>query len=182
MRDLFICLNRVQIITKFYFSLDKSKSNKKERTVKAVCRVLLKVMKFKKVDNKYLIRVDKGEEIVDTLKQFCKDNGIKLGSINGIGAINKATIGLFKTATKEYSSKELTGDYEITALNGNISTMKGEVYLHLHINLSDLSYRTYGGHLNSAIVSATCEIIIDVINTGIEREFSEEIGLNLYEL
>ncbi len=57
--------------------------------------------------------------------------------------------------------------------------MKGETYIHLHINICDKELKSFGGHLNSAIVSATCEIIIDSIQGEVDREFSEEIGLNL---
>ena len=136
-------------------------------------------MKSKKFGNKWVVRIDKGEEIVQTLKKFCQENKIKLGIINGIGAVNKITIGLFETKTKEYHTKELVGDYEFTSLMGNISTMNGEVYLHLHINLADSNHNTFGGHLNSAIVSATGEITIEEIEGEIERKFNEEVGLNL---
>ena len=139
-------------------------------------------MQSKKLKNKYIIRIDKGEEIVETLTQFCKDNNIKLGSIQGIGATNKATIGFFETKTKEYHSKEFTGDFEIVSLVGNVSTMDGETYLHLHINISDKEHKSFGGHLNSAVVSATCEIFIDLADGEVDREFDEEIGLNLIKL
>jgi len=136
-------------------------------------------MEYKKFGNTYVVRMDKGEEIVSTLKEFCQQQNIILGSIKGIGAVDKATIGLFKTDEKKYYSVELNGSYEITSLLGNISTMNGEVYLHLHINLSDEHYKTYGGHLNSAIISATGEIIIEAIDGMVDREFSHEEGLNL---
>jgi predicted DNA-binding protein with PD1-like motif len=60
--------------------------------------------------------------------------------------------------------------------------MNGEVYLHLHINIADSKYNVYGGHLNYAYVSATCEIVIEAVEGEVEREFSEGIGLNLYKL
>ncbi|MGI6486518.1 MAG: DNA-binding protein [Thermoanaerobacterales bacterium] len=138
-------------------------------------------MEYKKFGNKYVMRIDKGEEIVDTLKKFCQDEKIKLGFVNGIGAVNKVRVGLFDTKSKQYNSAQLEGDYEITSLLGNISTKDGEVYLHLHINLSDANYNTRGGHLNSAVISGTGEIIIETIEGSVERQFSEEIGLNLYK-
>lgn len=137
-------------------------------------------MDFKKFGQKYVIRLDKGDEIVATLKKICTEQRIKLGAVTGIGAVNEATIGLFETGTKEYHSTKLTGDHEISSLVGNISTMNGEVYLHLHACISNKEYETFGGHLNSAVVSATAELIIDAIEGEVDRKFSEEIGLNLY--
>lgn len=138
-------------------------------------------MKFKRFGNKYIIRMDKKEEVVAMLKQFCQDQGIRLGWIKGLGAVNRAKIGLFETVVKQYHSVTLEGDYEITSLLGNISTMKGEVYLHLHANLSDREYKTYGGHLNEAFISATGEFLVESIEGTVERAFDDEVGLNLYK-
>ena len=112
-------------------------------------------MEFKKFGNVYVVRVDKDEEIIETLKGFCATNQITLGWVSGIGAVNRVTLGLFETKPKRYIAEELTGDFEITALSGNITTMNKEVYVHLHVTVSDLQHKTYGGHLTSAIVSAT---------------------------
>lgn len=138
-------------------------------------------MEFKKFGNKYILRLEKGEEIVETLKSFCSNQQIKLGQVNGIGAINKATIGLFDIENKEFHSSELTGSYEIITLTGNISTKDGKTYPHLHINVADVQHKTYGGHLSSAIISATGEIIIDAIEGQVDRELNEDIGLNLFK-
>jgi len=138
-------------------------------------------MDYRKFGSKYVLRLDKGDEIVESIKKLCEKEGIKLGMVTGIGATNKAVIGLFHTSSKEYHSKELTGDMEITSLVGNISQMDGEVYLHLHITLGDKDYNVYGGHLTSAVISATGEIIIDAIEGEVDREFNQEIGLNLFK-
>ena len=136
-------------------------------------------MEFKKFGNKFLIRIDKNEEIVETLKKFCQNHKITLGSVTGLGATNKVKVGLYEVDKKQYFSKELLGNYEIAPLYGNISTMNGETYLHLHINLCDSAYNSFGGHLNYAIVSATFEGIIEQIDGNIDRKLNEEIGLNL---
>lgn len=139
-------------------------------------------MEYKKFGNKYIVRMDKGDELVDTLKRFSKEQGIKLGSVMGLGAVNKVVIGLFETETKKYHSSEFTGDYEITSFHANISTMNGETYLHPHITISNNEYRTFGGHLTSAVISATGEFVIESIDGEVDREFNDEVGLNLYKL
>ncbi|MBA7586535.1 DUF296 domain-containing protein [Candidatus Atribacteria bacterium 1244-E10-H5-B2] len=136
-------------------------------------------MKLKKFGNKWVVRIDKGEEIVETLKQLCEKNKIQLGSVSGVGGTGRVTVGSFKAKTKEFFSQELIGDYEITNLIGNISTMNGEIYLHLHITISDSNNNAFGGHLTSAIISTTGEFIIEEIEGKIEREFNEEVRLNL---
>lgn len=136
-------------------------------------------MEFAKLDNTYVLRIDKGEEAVETIANFCKNQNILLGTISGIGATNDATIGLFDTVNKVYHSRELKGDFETAPLSGNITTMKGKTYIHLHANLGDKESRTFSGHLNKAVVSATLEAFIIAVDGEVDREHSEEIGLNL---
>lgn len=139
-------------------------------------------MIYKQFHNKVIVRIDKGEELIDCLKTICKTLDIKLGSIIGIGATDKITVGLMNTKTKKYQSKEFTGDHEITSLVGNITTLNGEVYLHLHVTICNVEHKALGGHLTSAVISATFEGIIDIIDGQINREYNDEVGLNLLSL
>ncbi|NDV28138.1 PPC domain-containing DNA-binding protein [Desulfovibrio sp. JC010] len=136
-------------------------------------------MEYKDYGSKVLVRLDPGEEIVAGLNDVCEKLDIKLGCVSGIGAVNQATVGLFNPATKEYFSTTLEKDFEITNLTGNVSRMNGEVYLHLHVTLADVEHNAFGGHLNSAVVSATAEIWMDVVVGEVDRELSKKIGLNL---
>lgn len=139
-------------------------------------------MRYKKSGPEYIVRIDRGEEIVSTLLLFCTDQKIVLGTVQGIGAVGNAVIGLFDTEKKEYHTTTLAGDYEITALLGNITTKDGAPYLHLHVTLSDASYHAFGGHLTSAIVSGTCEIFIHAFDDPVGRIFDDGVGLNVLRL
>ena len=123
--------------------------------------------------------LEKGEEVIESIKNLCEKENIKAGSISGLGASNYVVVGLFKVNEKKYYSNTFEEDFEITNLTGNISRMNGEVYLHIHGTFADVEGKCIGGHLNKAVISATSEIIITRINGDIGRNFSEEIGLNL---
>jgi predicted DNA-binding protein with PD1-like motif len=136
-------------------------------------------MNYKKFDKTIIMRIDKGEELISTIVEVAKKENIALASVSGIGAVNHIELGLFNTLDKIYSKKEFRGDFEIVSLCGNISTMNDETYVHLHMAISDNKQYVYGGHLSKAIVSATVEIIIEIINGKIDRNFDPDTGLNL---
>jgi len=138
-------------------------------------------MTYKQFGNKYIIRVEKGEELTAVLKNFCRERKVKLGMISGLGAANKITLGLFKTETKKYFPKEFLGDFELTSVLGNISRMNDEPYLHLHANIADQNCQTFGGHLSEAFISATFEGVVEVIDGEAGRKYNEDIGLNLFD-
>lgn len=109
-----------------------------------------------------------------------KEN-IRLAQVTGLGAINDFTAGVYNTVTKEYHSIQFQGAFEIVSLTGTVTRKDGDVYLHLHIAAGDEEGHVHGGHLNRATISATAEIQIQVIDGEIGREFSQEIGLNLFK-
>lgn len=52
----------------------------------------------------------------------------------------------------------------------------------MHITFADENLNVHGGHLNEAIISATCEIIINKIDEKVDRFKDSETGLNLYDI
>lgn len=138
-------------------------------------------MEYRKFNDVIVTRIDKGEEILEKIKEIALKENIKLAHISALGAVNDFTVGVFKTKEKKYEANHFTGDHEIVSLTGTINTMDGEFYSHLHMSAGDEKGNVFGGHLNQAIVSATCEMIITIIHGEVDRKFDEEIGLNLFD-
>ena len=139
-------------------------------------------MKHKQIKDTYLIRLDRGEKIIETLKSFCAKNKIKCGYFFGIGALNKAELAHYIVENKKYTSKIFKQPLEIVNMTGNITAMNNEVYLHCHITLSDEKMKAIAGHLKEGTIAATCEIILVKLNTTINRKHNDFIGLNLLDL
>lgn len=139
-------------------------------------------MKYQRFEQTIIVRMDKGEDIVEQVKTVALKEKIKLASISALGAINEFTVGVFKTKEKKYYANEFKGDFEIVSLTGTINTMNDEYYSHMHLSAGNDQGQVFGGHLNKAIVSATCEMVIQIINGEVDRYFDEEVGLNLLKL
>ena len=138
-------------------------------------------MEYKRFENTVFARIDRGEEIVETLKEICEKENITLAHVSAIGAVGDFTVGVFKTAQKQYFSNSFKGDFEIVSLSGTVTQMNGEHYSHLHMSAGNEKGEVFGGHLNRAVVSATCEMVIDIADGCVNRSFSDEIGLNLFD-
>jgi hypothetical protein len=136
-------------------------------------------MEYRRFENTYIVRIDRGEEILEQVKALSLKENIKLATVQALGAVNDFTVGVFKPAVKKYDANTFQGNYEIVSLTGTINTMNGEFYTHLHMSAGDESGHVVGGHLNRAVVSAVCEMVVTVIPGTVDREFSEEIGLNV---
>lgn len=138
-------------------------------------------MEYRKFGDKIIVRIDKGEEIIEKIKEIALKENIKLANINALGATNDFTVGVYKVDEKKYYSNEFKGNFEIVSLTGTINTMNGEFYTHIHMSAGNGKGEVFGGHLNRAIVSATCELIINIIDGKVDRYYDEEIGLNLFK-
>lgn len=138
-------------------------------------------MEYRKFNDTVVVRIDKGEEILEQIKEIAVKENITLATVNAIGAVNDFTVGVFRTGEKKYYSNSFNGDFEIVSLTGTINTMNGEFYSHLHMSAGDADGKVFGGHLNKAVVSATCEMTISLIDGIVDRVYNEEIGLNLFK-
>lgn len=139
-------------------------------------------MQFKKTEGGYIIRLLKGEKIIENLTEFCRNENIKSGIVSGIGGASEITLGYYNLGTQEYQWQEFAGIHEIVSMNGNVSQVDGGPFLHLHSVISNENFQTFGGHLKEATVGATCEIFLKSIDTPLERKLDEEIGLKLLRL
>lgn len=124
--------------------------------------------------------MDKGEEILAQIKAIALQEHIRLASVTALGATNDFTVGVYKVDEEKYYANEFQGNFEIVSLTGTINTMDGEFYTHIHMSAGNDRGEVFGGHLNRAVVSATCEMVIQVIDGAVDRAYDPETGLNLF--
>ena len=138
-------------------------------------------MDYRRFDHTIIARLDKGEEILEQVQNIAQKEHITLATVQALGAINQFTVGVFHTDEKQYHANEFSGHFEIVSLTGTINTMDGAFYCHLHMSAGDEKGQVFGGHLNRAMVSATWEMVITVLDCTVDRRFDPEIGLNLFD-
>jgi predicted DNA-binding protein with PD1-like motif len=118
-------------------------------------------MKYARLsENTSALRLDPGDDIHDTLQQFCADQRIDNAQITGIGSIDSPTLAHYSMKTKQFTDQHLDGIYEIAALMGNIALVGGQPFAHLHVTVADETMVARAGHLVKGTSSATLELFL----------------------
>jgi len=139
-------------------------------------------MKVKKLESCWVIRLQKGEEIIATLTEFTQQKKIKGAFFFGLGVAHDVTLGYFDAHKKSYIKKRFAGEHEFTSLSGNISHFGKQVIVHAHATITDRRFRAFGGHVFEAYIPATCEIIVLPLSKKLKRKKNSATGLNLLDL
>jgi len=141
-------------------------------------------MKFRPIEDGYLVLLEKGENVLETLKKFVKEQKIPGGMISGVGAVTDATLGIFDYQKKEFVTKTFMDELEIGHLCANISYLSdsNEPFIHCHLVVSDSSLGAYAGHLMEGTVSLTLELYIKTFKEKIIRGKDPEIGFSFWQL
>jgi len=134
-------------------------------------------MEYKRFGDKIVLRLDKGDEITESVISVAQKEGVSLAEISGIGATDDFTVGVFDMAKSVYDSFSYNGNHEITSLTGNITEMNGKTYQHIHITCAGKN-GFVGGHLLRAKISLTAEIFINILSGKIDRRKDENLKIN----
>ncbi|HSX14918.1 MAG TPA: PPC domain-containing DNA-binding protein [Candidatus Saccharimonadales bacterium] len=139
-------------------------------------------MKVGKSGERYLIRLEPGDEIIETLQKWCRTQGIVNASIEGIGSVENPTLAHYRRDTKKFSEKQLRGIFEVVSLSGNVGLVDGdEPLVHLHATLSNEDMQALGGHVVEAVCSATGELVLTPLSTAFRKNYNEDIGLKVWD-
>lgn len=138
-------------------------------------------MDYLQSENQIIVRLVRGEKVVESLKQIATELNIKGGFLIGLGALEQTTLGYFSITDKIYHKKTFEDSLEITNFTGNFSYFENELIIHAHVTLSDQEMQTFGGHFFEGTVSGTFEAII-IPSLDLIREKDKELNLNLLKL
>ena len=138
-------------------------------------------MEYRKYGKRYVIRIDRGEEVTAKLQELCEKEDIRLASIEGLGAADHVVVGLYNVEKKEYKKRVFGEEMEISSLIGNITMQGKKVYHHIHVTVCNADLQAFGGHLNECRISGTCELFLTVLDGQVGRKYDDVTGLNLFD-
>jgi uncharacterized protein len=140
-------------------------------------------MKYQFDGYNWLVRLEKGELLVNSLTQLVRHEHITGAWLSGLGGAQWVELHFYDLPAKQYHWKKLDHLLEIDNLQGNVAWEGDEPALHIHGTFSDAEMNAYAGHVKELEVAATCEILLHRwYKEGLTRTFSEEVGLKLLDL
>jgi len=132
--------------------------------------------------NRWVLRLDDGQDLFGTLTEFAEHEGIGAGAVLfGIGMFRKAAFGYWNGS--EYAAHELTVPHEVVALHGTIARADGRPSIHLHGAVAGPDHRLLGGHLLRATVGMLQEVVLETFpGRAFGRPLVESFGLRMLDL
>lgn len=121
-------------------------------------------------------RLKPGAELRSQIEKLAEAHNIKAGYIiTCVGGLSHVTCRMAGATPAKQDVRDFKAEYEIISLVGTVSTNG----CHLHISFSDKAGKTLGGHLKSATINPTAEIVIGIEDSlTFSRKLDDETGFD----
>lgn len=140
-------------------------------------------MRYKKLGSGFILRLEQGDDILKTLREFANAQKLRACFFEGIGSLYKAVLGHYDFKdTKTYKYETFEEDLEILTLSGNISTMNQQALPHAHVTLGRRDFSVIGGHLEEDSLANMVEVQMQKLPGRMLKAKDESVGLNLLQL
>lgn len=127
-------------------------------------------MEYRRFGDTIYMRGDKGDELVSSILDVCRAEGIASATFSGIGGCQSAELQTFDPETSSFSTTKIEGMLELVSFTGNVITDdEGELHHHTHAlfcYVVDGHHKSMGGHLKSTTVLYTAEIELRPVTGG----------------
>jgi predicted DNA-binding protein with PD1-like motif len=132
----------------------------------------------------YVAVLDEGEEAFSALSDWAVRHRVSAAQVTAVGAFERATVGWFDRAAKDYRRIEVAQQCEVLSLLGDIALGPGDPgqpqpHLHAVLGLADGSTR--GGHLLEGHVWPTLEVVIREAPAELRKTYRPDVGLALID-
>jgi len=108
----------------------------------------------------YAVIFETGEEVMEGLQNLARELSLETCQLTAIGAFSEVMLGYFNLEKKDYKKIPVNEQVEVLSLIGDITANEGQPQIHAHVVLGRSDATTLGGHLISARVRPTLEVIL----------------------
>jgi predicted DNA-binding protein with PD1-like motif len=132
----------------------------------------------------FAVIFDMDEDPIAGLTRLAEKENLSASSFTAIGAFSEALLGYFDWDKKDYERIPVGEQTEVLALVGDIAVeaASGQKKVHAHVVLGKRDGSACGGHLLSAKVRPTLEVVLSEAPAHLSRVHDPESGLALIRI
>ena len=130
----------------------------------------------------YVVVCDPGDEAVAALAQFARAERLEAAQVTAIGAFERAIVGWFDRAAKQYRRIPVDEQCEVLSLIGDVAEGQDGPILHAHVVLGLSDGTTRGGHLLEGRVFPTLEVVVTETPAELRKVMRPDLGIALIDL
>jgi uncharacterized protein len=139
-------------------------------------------MRYRQFGERYIIRLESGESVMESLKQFLSSEHVGFANLSAAGAVQSVRLAFWDPDTRKYEYRDVEEPLEVVSFQGNASRKDGQPHLHLHGVFSRRDFSVLGGHIQDARVHPTLEVWLRTEEIEVRRVKEETSGLDLLDL
>jgi uncharacterized protein len=139
-------------------------------------------MQYREMPNGFFLVLDQGDEVLESITRFATETGVRAASLQGIGAVDRLTLGFYDLARQAYERQRWEEDLEVASLVGNLAVVDGGPFPHVHGVFGRRDFSTIGGHVFEAVVSVTVELSVITAPDPVVRQAVDFCDLKLIQL
>ncbi len=139
-------------------------------------------MRFQEFGNRFVIRLEDGEPVMQTLTEFLQQHQIGFTNVSAAGAVKGVCLGYWDSGAKQYNYREFQEQLETVSFQGNGALKEGKPFLHIHGVFGRSDYSVVGGHVKEAWVYPTFEVWLRTEDIAVRRSHDDRTGLDLLDL
>ncbi len=140
-------------------------------------------MRYKTLDvagkTTYALIFDSGDSVMEVLKTFAGEHSLSASRFTAIGAFSEVVLGYFDFSIKDYKKIPVNEQVEVLSLLGDVALYGDKPAVHAHVVVGRSDGSAMGGHLLSATVHPTLEVILEEAPTYLQKRMDKESGLPL---
>lgn len=129
----------------------------------------------------YVLVFHTGDEIMAGMAEFAGRAHLRDAHFTGIGAVSRATLGIYDLHRKQYLKIIVPSQSEVLSLIGDITLDRGKTAVHAHIALGYADGTAHGGHLLKGTVSPTLEVFVTDYPAALRKKHDLVSGLDLID-
>ena len=130
----------------------------------------------------YAVVLETGDEVMSCLQRFVRAERIRAAQLTAIGALSDVVLMYFDWDKKEYLRIPVTEQVEVASLIGDVAQgPDGEPSLHIHLVCGKRDGSAVAGHLATAHVRPTLEVVLTESPGHLAKTKDAESGLALID-